>query len=269
MHRVLARNDATESENRIHADDVARQYGFSGGLVPGVTVFAYLCHEPAAAWGTAWIERGTLSARFVEPVYDGEDVRVDASETIDGLAVELWSTGGSACARGVATLPDDAVEPPDVAGFPPGPLPEPNRRPPVSADVLSSVTLGSIEQTWRAARAADWLDEIGEDVAVYREDGIAHPGWLLRAANHVLGRNVRLGPWIHVSSDVTMHGVVRDGDVVSTRGRVVDLFERKGHRFVTLDVLGVVGERPVLSARHTAIYEPRLVRPGSEGASRR
>jgi hypothetical protein len=36
-HRVVARNSATESENRIHADGVARKYGFKGSLVPGVT----------------------------------------------------------------------------------------------------------------------------------------------------------------------------------------------------------------------------------------
>ena len=38
MYHVKARNPATESENKIHHDDVARQYGFAGGLVPGVTV---------------------------------------------------------------------------------------------------------------------------------------------------------------------------------------------------------------------------------------
>ena len=26
-------------ENKIHEDDLARQYGFKGGLVPGVTVY--------------------------------------------------------------------------------------------------------------------------------------------------------------------------------------------------------------------------------------
>ena len=40
--RVVARNDAEASENRIHDDRVAAEYGFRGGLVPGVTVYAYL-----------------------------------------------------------------------------------------------------------------------------------------------------------------------------------------------------------------------------------
>ena len=36
-----------------------------------------------------------------------------------------------------------------------------------------------------------------------------------------------------------------------------------GHRFVAMDVLTSVGERPVTSVRHTAIYEPRQVRDQS------
>ena len=38
-YTITARNPAAESENRIHADDVARRYGFRGGLVPGVIVY--------------------------------------------------------------------------------------------------------------------------------------------------------------------------------------------------------------------------------------
>ena len=45
----IAFNQATDSENRIHSDEVARQYGFRGGLVPGVTVFAYLVHPALVA----------------------------------------------------------------------------------------------------------------------------------------------------------------------------------------------------------------------------
>ena len=104
------------------------------------------------------------------------------------------------------------------------------------------------------------LNLVSDDLSVYRDPPIAHPGWLLRAANYVLSRSVRLGPWIHVESEVRNHSVVTDGEVVATRGRVVDLFERGGHRFVALDMLTAVGDRPVTSVRHTAIYEPRQVR---------
>ena len=50
-YRVQARNLSHASENKIHDDDVARRFGFQGGLVPGVEVYAYMTHLPAARWG--------------------------------------------------------------------------------------------------------------------------------------------------------------------------------------------------------------------------
>ena len=35
-YRVSAYNTARQSENKMHDDTVARRFGFSGGLVPGV-----------------------------------------------------------------------------------------------------------------------------------------------------------------------------------------------------------------------------------------
>jgi hypothetical protein len=66
-HQVRAHNAATQSENKIHRDDVARRYGFQGGLVPGVTVYAYMTQPVAATLGRPWLERGTMAARFVRP----------------------------------------------------------------------------------------------------------------------------------------------------------------------------------------------------------
>ena len=56
--RAEAFNPATNSSNRIHADDVAKEYGFKGGLVPGVTVSGYLFHPAVLAWGEDWLTRG-------------------------------------------------------------------------------------------------------------------------------------------------------------------------------------------------------------------
>ncbi len=86
---------------------------------------------------------------------------------------------------------------------------------------------------------------------------MAHPAWLLRDANWVLSRSVRLGPWIHVESDAQHLGVVRDGDEVGCRALVTREWEHKGHRFVELDVLHLAGDRPVMRVTHTAIHTPR------------
>src|SRR5262249_58477297 len=56
-------------ENKIHEDGLARQYGFKGGLVPGITMYAWMTHPVAEALGEEWLERGAFETRFVKPIY--------------------------------------------------------------------------------------------------------------------------------------------------------------------------------------------------------
>ena len=70
-YTVKAVNTSTDSDNKIHDDATAKKYGFAGGLVPGVTVYAYMTQPLAATFGAAWLQRGTANVRFVKPVLDG------------------------------------------------------------------------------------------------------------------------------------------------------------------------------------------------------
>ena len=106
-HIVSAYNTAKDSENKMHDDTVARQFGFSGGLVPGVDVFAYMMHAPVEKWGRAFLERGLIEARFVKPVYDGETTEVRADEAGGALTLEVQSRD-ELCATGSASLPSSS-----------------------------------------------------------------------------------------------------------------------------------------------------------------
>ncbi|MEA2837076.1 MAG: hypothetical protein QOD89_1626 [Bradyrhizobium sp.] len=77
-YSVSAHNTAKQSENKMHDDTVARRFGFSGGLVPGVDVMAYMMHLPVPRWGRAFLDRGLIEVRFIKPVYDGETAEVTA-----------------------------------------------------------------------------------------------------------------------------------------------------------------------------------------------
>ncbi len=90
-HTVLAYNLAKNSENKMHDDSVARRFGFQGGLVPGVDVFAYMSHMPVAKWGRDFLARGWMTGRFLKPVYDGETAVVTAEEAGGGLAIKVES----------------------------------------------------------------------------------------------------------------------------------------------------------------------------------
>ncbi|HEX2383764.1 MAG TPA: hypothetical protein VHI95_14070 [Acidimicrobiales bacterium] len=259
--RVQALNTATTSTNKIHDDEVARSFGFAGGLVPGVDVYAYLTHVPVEHWGIAFLERGVMAARFHRPVYDGDEITVETAVDDDGaLALTLFDPRGETCATASASLPASPPGVPALDGFEAAPMPvDP---PPASADLFAArPQFGSLEFGFHADHAASYLHEVRETLPLYVDERVAHPGWLLRSANSVLVANARLGPWIHVSSNVQHHGLVHDGDEVSTRARVVDDFERKGHKFVALDVLVIANlVRPVMRVEHTAIYEPRRSR---------
>lgn len=261
--RLVAYNTAVASENKIHDDDVARRFGFTGGLVPGVDVYAYLCWAPVASWGVDWLERGTADVRFSLPTYDGEEIEVDFDEAAG--RVELRNHGGVVVSQATVTLPEPgATDPaPDPAAYPWAPKPDPATRPDAAPDSLrAGQVLGSWDTEFHSEKVGQYLVDIREELDVYPTRRIAHPAWVLRLANYVLSGNVVLGPWMHVGSRVAHHGTVADGAKVSCRGRVADEYERKGHRFVDLDLLVVADDRPVASIAHTAIYLPRQVREG-------
>ncbi len=263
-YRVVAHNGAEASDNKIHDNVVAKQYGFSGGLVPGVTGYAYMTRPVMDALALPWLERGSMTARFVKPFYEGDLVTCRATVSAVGddrveFALEGLNQSGEVCAIGSAALREPGPAP-DLARFPEAPLPA--SRPPVSHEALAAVeVLGSLIETIHTPQLEAYLDEVRDDLALYGGVEAAVPsGYLIRRANTILVENVLLGPWIHVSSDVTHHSIARPGERLSTRGRVASLFDRKGHRFVDYDVLMVAGEgRPVMSVHHTAIYDVRRV----------
>jgi hypothetical protein len=253
-YEVEAYNTATASSNKIHDDAVAREYGFRGGLVPGVDVYAYMTHLPVSLWGREWLAGGSMSARFLRPVYDGERVVVTGELHGHDLSVEVIGPDGVVRAAGRAGIAasqraDDPI--PRRASVP-------DVRPPASAQSLRPGTiLGSLDAMFHTVKASEYLGAVRERLPLYTEAAVAHPGWLLRFANSVLAANVVLGPWIHVSSDVALLGLVGDGQSLDVRAEVVNEYERGGHRFVALDVVIAAGDRVVQRVAHTAIHTPR------------
>ena len=255
-YRVIAYNSAQDSENKIHDDMVARRFGFTGGLVPGVDVYAYMTHPAVARWGLAWLEHGTADCRFAQPVYDGDPAAISAVENARGLALSVESHA-AVCAAGHAALATDAAPPGDFAIPPAAPVPE--ARPPADeASLAVGTLLGMRPLAITAAFAAQYLCDVRETDPLYQREGLAHPGLILRTCNWALSQNVMLGPWIHVGSTVRHLGAARVGDMISVRARVDANKERKGHRFVELEALVLAGaDRPLARIRHVAIYRPR------------
>ena len=257
-YSVHAFNISHASENKIHDDTIAKKLGFTGGLVPGVEVFAYASHPVVRKWGRAWFERGQMEARFLKPVYDGRTALVTATES--GTALELKvESEGILCATGTASLAASAPKAPSIATYQ-------NRQPPEVADRPPADQASLAEGNWLSSRplaftaqvAADYLRDVREQAPIYAQENITHPGMLLRQCNLALRENVLLPPWIHTGSKMQNIAAGKVGDTLSVRSKVVANYERKGHRLVDLDCLVIAnGERVLAQVLHTAVYQLR------------
>ena len=254
-YRITAFNTARQSENKMHDDTVARRFGFSGGLVPGVDVMAYMMQLPVRRWGRDFLARGLIEARFVKPVYDGEDTAVIGSERDGVLTIEVESRG-ELCATGASSLPG-AVPSLALADFK-AVAAVAERRPVTASSYRIGQWLGTVPRAWVGDVASDYLVDIRETDPIYAREGLGHPGLLQRVMNKVLVDNAILGPWIHVGSRMQLLTPARVGDELTARACVTGNYEKKGHRFVELDALVVGnGTTPLAHCRHVAIYQPR------------
>jgi hypothetical protein len=197
---VSAATPAEPPENKIHEDDLARQYGFKGGLVHGVIVYAWMTHPVAEALGEEWLGRGAFEARFAKPIYYEEPSTVRArvaARTATAVTIEVAAHNSMDEVCGTATMSLDrslAASPPTVADYAVAPLPE--ERPLVTRAHLEGLAvLGTPELDLDASAAVSWVTRFGETLGVYGGAGApGHPGGHLDLANRALNRNVRMSP---------------------------------------------------------------------------
>lgn len=264
-HKVVAKNYAEASENKMHSGDVARRYGYSGGLVPGVGVFAYMTVPVAQALGKQWLGHGTMAGKFLKPLYDGEVATVRSHvSSIDPIriTVSIVNDADVLCAVGEASLPDKHAHL-EVSRFPFATLPKPGQKLPPKVDALEEdIVLGSLEFTvdpgHQEGEYGNFLDEMQDSLPVYRgPEAAIHPAFLLQKANGLLVQNIELGPWIHTASDVNYYATPKKDETLFMRGKIAHSYTKRGHDIVVLDI-AVLGEeeRPIAHLTHTAIVRP-------------
>lgn len=241
-YSVVARNIDPHADNRIHADDVAQRFGFTGALVPGVEVFAYATSPLVAAWGAEFFTGGRVGLRFRRPVYDGERIVVTA-----GPDVAVTGPDGVVRAVGSAAGPSSPA-PVDLARYPRTPLPEVPGRDPVVGP------FGTVQVPGDRAAAAQYLRDVDEPLGLYRAQDLLHPGLLLRLVNLALMVNVELGPWIHTASDCRFLAAPRVPEVAEVRSVVTSVARRGAHEQVQYDAVVLGDGVPLLEVAHTALY---------------
>ena len=230
-----------EAQNKIHDDDVAQQFGFSGALVPGVELFARITTPLVAAWGEEWLAGGRVDVRFRRPVYDGEELLVDVDDdrlTVTGPDGEVRCLGSAG----------RAADRPDLSG---------HAEVTPATELVRDPVVGffpSVHETVTVAQNEWYLDAIGEPLALYRDNGWAHPGMLIKAVHRLLTHNVALGPWIHTASDCRLLGVPPLPARMTSHGRVTAVGRRGRNDEVRYDALVLADGEPVAQVHHTALY---------------
>ena len=224
---TVAVNLPEHADNAIHTDAGARAAGFPSALVAGVTVYAYMTHVPAAAWGREWLAKGGGHVRFRTPVLEGDRVEfVPANGTVE------------ACVNG-ATRSECAVS--LVGARPPKCTGEGEQLDPISFVAA---------QIWN-----DYAWRAGDDLAIYAEEQIVHPVTWMRVANDFFHTQVVSGSWIHVRSNLQHLGVASIGAQIDATAVVVERFDSRAGKRAILDVAISADGSPVARYEHEAIIE--------------
>jgi len=268
----IAHNTSTASENKIHDDGEARRLGLRGGLVPGVTLYAYLTEHGRPLLGPAGLERGTSSVRFVRPVYEGDQVtctaarRGSGAERAGGIALELSVIGpdGSVCVTGLASL-----EPTDAAAFtviglgsltPTDRLDAGDRLLLTPDNAPIGVPLQPRTVTIDAEAVAAYANEADDPNPWYRGGSpfglpLVPPALLASQPARWLREHFSYGPSVHTGSEIRHLGRALAGGTYRVGGKLVEVYSKRGNDYLVADVQiedhnGIA----VMQIHHTVVF---------------
>ena len=256
IYQATARNFSAETENRIHSDEVAAQFGFAGALVPGAAVFGHMTRPLVDAVGTDWLANWTADVRFLKPAYHGDALTIRHEVAGSGHTVRCHARG-ALLAELTSTL-DKTVESNPAAISAGAAIDE---RPEIHWD---NVALGEPFPAWTwspdAITNAESAAQVEDDLDCYRH-GVVHPNAILGTANRTFTRRYLLPAWIHVGSTLRFRRLLRVGDAIEVRTVPTRKWRRKGHEFVSLDIAYLVDGVLATEIQHVAIFRVRSAGP--------
>jgi hypothetical protein len=257
--QILAFNDATNSENRIHSDDVAARYGFRGALVSGVNIYGYLSQPLVNSFGDSWLRAGIQDVMFLKPAFQDELLTIQ-TELLNGESSErncvttACNEQGTLIARLESWLP--ALMPPA------NPLADchcPDQSLPREEIHWDNIAVNQPLpfHSWHPDAEAN-----ASHVAVQRdrahcyrgENAHVHPYFLLDACNKALMRRYIMPAWIHTGSKLILRRPIKVGLDYGVKSIPIDKWERKGHQFIKLYLAFWEGDKLALEVEHTAIF---------------
>ncbi|MAD06290.1 MAG: hypothetical protein CMP86_02640 [Gammaproteobacteria bacterium] len=260
---ATALNTAPDSDNRIHSDELAQQYGFEGGLVPGVTISAYLVHPLIEHWGKNWLDHGYANCRITSPLYDNErfDVKTDIVDAAKAHTT-LVRGNGVVSANAEVALPDQ---------LPPAPLlrkdklAEPDyTAPPASRAIWEQLKADGCRSfifPWADDNPLIYLSNEGDlpKLLQPKKGGYANLSFLLGCSNWILAGNAFMNPWVHLQTISQNYRAVSLNSELIAQMEINDIYAKKGHEFIDV-LIGLFDQQDeacVMTINLTAIYKLR------------
>ena len=254
LHQPTAINHSHASENRIHSDDVARAYGFTGALVPGVAVFGHMTYPLTNELGLDWLGHSRAALRLLKPAYHGDRLSIPLTQTGEyTFRVDCYNPSDVLLATLDVELPPRLPEVDARAAIPGAARKLP--RVEINWDRIDvDVPFAAAHWTPSADENARYAGELSDTLPVYR-NGVVHPHLIQHWCNHMLVRRFVLPAWIHVGTEMTFRRVLKVGEPVEIRAIPIETWERKGHEFIKLYQVFLVDGVAAVEAIHTAIFK--------------
>ena len=238
--KAYALNTAPDSENQIHSDDLAKRYGFKGGLVPGVTVSAYLLHPVIESSGMDWLEKGYANCKITSPLYDGENFEVISEIPREGQTnTFLKNEDGKIIANAESKILENIPSKPKYRG-------DLLIQEEFKAPIASFAEWKKLKKEGCKAFKFHWG---GDNPLIYLSDekklplilqpsksGHANLSFLLGGANWILAGNAFMNPWVHLETKSQNYKAVSIETTLIAEMSVIDFYEKKGHEFIEVEV---------------------------------
>jgi len=274
--QAIAFNPSTDSQNQIHSDEMAKAYGFKGGLVPGVTVSSYLIHPAIMSWGERWLESGHANVVVHKPLYDGFQFEVKVDNVSEAAySATLVDQEGTLCASASLTLTKPLPKPPILLNnILLEKEQEKGKGKGKEAPLATRNSMENLKNKGMYALPARWNQRT--NMATYLKDrntmptihnaktsggAFANASFMLGLTNWVLAGNAYMNPWIHLQTESQFFGVVEDDTDLIVECAIESLYNKRGHEFIDLNVSTFIKESSecVMTAKLRAIYKLRAV----------
>ena len=260
---ATALNTAPDSENRIHGDDLAKKYGFQGGLVPGVTISAYLVHPVIEHWGKDWLDRGYANCRITSPLYDKElfEVKTDMVEPTKANTT-LIKSNGIVSANAEVVLMQELPTKPILRRDKLVDLDY--KAPQASKEIwkkLESDGCYAFKFLWSDNDPLIYLREETNLPTLLQPKGGGYSNlcFLLGCSNWILAGNAYMNPWVHLQTISQNYKAVEMNSSLIAEMEINKIYEKKGHEFIDVfvNLFDESDESCVMSINLFAIYKLR------------